>query len=105
MTSRNYVLNWNVTLSVYNVTIRLIWNPGLNQTLENFRHMLTVWTGVLVSLHSELFNSPELIVNAFSAYFTNNYSNCAVTTIEDYFDTTPNASPNDCRIFLNLKML
>ena len=40
----------------------------------------------------ELLNSPEQIVNAFSAYFTNNYSDCAVTNIDDFFDTTPNVS-------------
>ena len=40
----------------------------------------------------ELLNSPEQILNAFSAYFTNNYSDCAVTNIEDYFDSTPNVS-------------
>ena len=31
-------------------------------------------------------------MNAFNAYFTNNYSNCAVTNIDDYFDSTSNVS-------------
>ena len=47
---------------------------------------------VRITYSGEWPNTLERFVNTFIANFTNNNSNCPVTNIEDYFDTTPTVS-------------